>query len=798
MPIPYFFAYFYTSLFLAITPLFLYAQSIPTPTILEVKEDDRAATIYWNSKTNTYSLLYDPDKQQGIYSYLIEWGKVSEGYTEREVTPYRVFMAQPLKPGVLYQARVSALDAYGNKSTTSTSLQFQHSAVKVTAMQNSLNGFFDNFNLPMGAFDETKWNQSYSGCSKIGYGSQHINNQFHAHNVIASDECDRGVASSRVREYFDFTNRTGTIEFDLDGSKLGRNFWYLDLSPATQKRDLTGHTALEVNGNPPQSDPAYLLRFVEFGSDVSIQLADSEGGLHTLDNIYQNGACGDLLEFCNGENLLPVPNVRRHWRIELSKTTVKVFINDILVVDGSLITSHTPNGLPYEVAQVNWLFFSYNTPKENAPLTMIHWDNFGFDAPENYTPVTVIHNYTDGILGTATAPVGNEKSSGGVATLATPYEATIPIPDSIEGTTNEMPIETELMFTLQGNTYDWTSGDYITINGHSYSFSQPNSNIANFLEGSLISTTKPHSVVLDIDPTHLTTGNNSIQFYLNDARLLNIHIELTYPIADAPAYTLPKNIHPNYMQTLMNFHSYAEVGPGIVFTKIDAIEVWQSEFQRITDAEGGVAKIVKQSAVSGTIPLEIVGNSNARLAATGHAAGIAYYEIWIDEQVVQTIQVDKEEAIAAFHHKAVPFNTHLFANGVHELFVQAYDKDGNVSVFDWFLANVQQGEYVPVEINIQNDNNCVTTFTDEDLGGGAPQMIPAHTYQTSNTITSTGIVVTATSVVFNVGGSIILEPGFRVEEGSVFTAMIEGCTPPESPSMAYHIAEKQKGLAKNF
>lgn len=756
---------------------YLAAQTIPQPIILEVKEDDRVATVYWNSKTNTYSNRYDADKQKGIYSYLIEWGKVADGFTEREVTPYRVFMMQPLEPNIQYQARVYALDTLGNKSMASTAVQFQHTTTRVDDMRSRLTGFFDDFNLPMGAFDETKWNQAYSGCAKIGAVSQHINDQFHGHNVIASDECDRGVASSRVRAPFDFTNRTGVIEFDLDGSKLGRNFWYLDLSPASRKRDLTGHTALEVNGVPPQSDPAYLLRFVEFSKKISIQLADEAGNLHTLDNIYQNDACGNLLEFCDGENLLPVPNVRRHWRIELSKTIVKVFINGVLMVDGSLVTSYTPSGLPYEIAQVNWLFFSYNTPKENAPLTMIHWDNFGFDAPINYSPTTIIHNYTDGILGTVTAPVGNEGSAGAIATLTTPAQSTIPIPDQILGQSNNLPISTELMFTIQGSEYSWTTNDSIKINGHAYNLPQPTSQIASLPSKDLIQTNKPHSVLLNINPEHLLTGNNQMQFYLNDARLLNIHIELTYPINEAPTYTPPQSIHANYMQKLMHFHHHTAIGPGIVFTKIDGVELYQSEFQQTNDETGAVTKIVKQSPVAGTINLDLEGNSAAQLAATGHAAGIAYYEIWIDKQVIQTIRVDKQEAIAAFEHKNITLNTANFTNGTHELFLQAYDENGKVSVFDLFLANVQHGEYVPIEITIQNTtpNNCTTILADMDLGGGNPNTIPTNTYQVSNSIVSNGTVATGTRVIFDAGNQITLKEGFNVENGANFTAKIGGC-----------------------
>jgi|GEM_PF-6872388 len=122
----------------------LFSQIPATPTILEITEDDRAAVMFWNSKTATYQDGNDPDEQQGIYSYRVEWGPVNSGFIHQEVTPYKVFQVQPLTPGTVYQARVFALDSDGKKSTASNVMQFQHSDVKVSDMRSRLNGFFDD------------------------------------------------------------------------------------------------------------------------------------------------------------------------------------------------------------------------------------------------------------------------------------------------------------------------------------------------------------------------------------------------------------------------------------------------------------------------------------------------------------------------------------------------------------------------------------------------------------------------------------------------------------------------------
>lgn len=693
---------------LSISPAF--AQGIPTPNILEVKADDRVATLYWNSKTNIYHSTYDPDKQQGISSYMIEWGKQSEGYTNRAITPYRAHMIQPLEPGVMYVARVYNLDNEGQKSAPSASVSFQHDPTRVNDMRSRLTGFFDDMNYPMGAFPEKDWNQAYSGCVSTDKISQHINNQFHGHNVVASGACDRGIASSRLRHPFDFSNRTGVIEFDLDGSQKNRQFWYLDLSPFDRKRDLSGHVALNST-EPVQADPAYMLRILERGSKIFVQLADDQGNLKSLDNMYRNGACGDALEYCNTENLEPLINVRRHWRIELSKSEIKIFINGILVVDCSLLTPATPTGLPYEVAQINWLLFSYNTTKENILLSMIHWDNFGIDAPIGYQQSTVVHNYTDGQLGSDIGQTGNEPSIGLTSQQSQAGLSIIPIPDPLQDLQGNPPLSAELMFTIQGGDYTWSAQDSIVVNGNSYMFPKPSTSIANLSDQVLISSIRPHSVALPIDPAHLIQGNNQISFYLSNPRLLNIHVELIFPINQAPSYTPPSTIFNDHLSRLMNFRTPgASVGPGIVFTEIDAIPFWQDEFSEETNPRPGVERqYVKQTPVSDSVLLIIAGNSLSQLAATGKSSGIAYYEIWMDEVPIQTVRLDAQEPVASFKD-TVNLDISSFSNGTHELFIQAYDVNGKPSVFDAFQAHSHPGEYMPIVINIRNNATLAVEY----------------------------------------------------------------------------------------
>jgi len=80
----------------------------------------------------------------------------------------------------------------------------------------------------------------------------------------------------------------------------------------------------------------------------------------------------------------------------------------------------------------------------------------------------------------------------------------------------------------------------------------------------------------------------------------------------------------------------------------------------------------------------------------------------MDEEVVQTIRVDAMSPVAGFYHQ-LKLDLSSFEDGLHELFVQAYDVEGNPSFYDAFQAGSGVGEYMPTIINIQNNS---TTSTD--------------------------------------------------------------------------------------
>ena len=674
---------------------------LSAPKILSVVEDDRLATLYWNSKTATYDAKYDPDNRAGIYSYAVEWGEVGKPFTHRALTSYRVIQLQPLMPGKTYQARVYHLDQDGRRSNPSKTVTFKHDAGRVEALRKQMNGFFVDFNEPMGPFDELEWNNAYSGCVGEGEGGQFVNPQFHAHNILASLQCDRGVTNSRVREIFDFRNRTGTIVFDVDGG-VRRNIFYLDLLPHTRKRDITGHVALD--STTARADPPDLLRLVQNESNIKLQYSDSSGRVRDLPNIYRNGACGRDLRWCKGENLLTVKNIRRRFVIKISKSRYQVWINKILVVDASLINALTPRALPYEQAHVIWLHFSYNTPKANIRRALLHWDNFGFDAPAGFKKSTIVHNYMNGLVGPK-----KHRYGGPQTTPTKPYMTTIPIPDSLAHTDKTPALKAELMFTLQGATYSWSNKDRVEINGTSYPVPRPTSRITGFRDSNLVGAYIPHSMLMPIKVSDLKQGTNQIKFLFGPINVFNVHIELTFHHDKRPKYTQPIRI----FKSLPFRPKMIPIGPGMYISEIDKEEAWTFR------ARG--RGYIKARPVSGTVELTLTGNSANEQTSTGVVKGMVLYDLYLDRKILRTARVDRFAPVASFYYK-YKLDTTKLCNGEHEIALFGYNKEGAASNYDAFQANSKTGEYHPIYVRVNNAGGQACDASNSHVSGPIPKL----------------------------------------------------------------------------
>ena len=628
---------------LAVLPLL----ALPIPTNIRVDQDDRVATLFWDSFPNTTT---------GVSGYQVKWG-MSEGVLDHTVlVQYPVAQLQPLTNGTSYTAEIRSIDNLGYLSAPSRTILFTGNSTRVDTLRKSMNGFFDDFNLPEGPVNELNWNASWSLCNDPTRNGFFLNDQFHVHSALAALvplRGDRAQAIARPRAAFDFTNRTGTLVFDFDGAQR-RDRWYIDFIP--NPLDITGHVGSD---DGEQGYPGNMLRLKETNNVVSLVWIDSTGRAKTL------VTSPNLIQF----GIRTIPNIRRPWEVKLSQKFVSV------KVDGKLVCSSAVD-LPWSVCYPQWSVVSYNTPKENIPRTFIHWDNFGFDAPEGYVKSTVTHNYQS---------IGSDGSVFAESKNRAPVTVTVPIPDSLDNASGA-----KLYFTLQAGAqaYKWAQGDSYSINGVKYLLDEPAGVPA--LSSYLVSVYRPYSIYAALPLSALKAGDNQVTFCLTYGGAMNVHIEVDYPVGKESKYTPPMDIFNRSMA--MNT---MPVGAGVRITKINATPVY--------DILGGTVaeSSLKSLSVSGVIDITVEVDGQACLHATGKQAGVSRIEFLIDGVVSSSFLTDAQSpTVSGVYHFML--TTSKLTNGIHELFARAMAPAGVSSIPDYQAAVSKPGDYYPLRISVNN------------------------------------------------------------------------------------------------
>ncbi len=559
-------------------------NTLPNPTNVKAYGDDRASTVMWDPAANAGS--------KGIIGYYVTWGPQSTGvYTTAKQTTYTIAQIQPLTNGTVYNVKVQSVHgtyvqkpngheqegsgfntwavADGKVSPGATATTTASSA-RVDQLRTQMTGFFDDFNQPAGAFDELKWNTATSACASIGEAGAFLNNQFHTHNQVQSS-CDRAQMISRPRATFDVTGRTeadpGVIVGDFDGVIGGRDIWYIDLIPTNVRKngvpiDITSHNTFDDNGT---SDPT-MIRLVQTPAvhGASLRYYDKNKVPHAIAaSGCPDWANGNVdFDWCEAapvaglsplpeapvlrridshpESVIPVPNVRQHWRIEMTPTKIRLFINSAKVLEGPL-PADFQNEKKYTVHSN---LFSYNTGKDYgdflARTAILHWDNFGFNGP---APTTVVHNYQEGGA-TGTVPYL------GMGTLINPLPDSprttkINVPDPIAS-----PVQARFIYTLENfnsGVYTYDANDNITINGHKYPLPNPAATqqtpvINGWWGGVDVEPIVPYADSIIINSADLKQGMNDVAINIANTDTLNVHMELEYTKGTEPSYTQPKDI----------------------------------------------------------------------------------------------------------------------------------------------------------------------------------------------------------------------------------------------------------------
>lgn len=618
------------------------------------------------------------------------------------VTGNRRVQIQPLVNDAAYVVRVQRVNALGQVTSLPTQISFDGGdPARVDALRSSLT-YFDDFNLPLGPADEKLWNNATVTSTDARFNLFFINDQFHAHTLNGTrvdNTGDKSQTSQRFRKKMRIEPGVRRrVVFDMDGPLSPRSVWYLDLNPVTT--DTTAHASF-FDEDGATGLPAGILRIRAQFQTLSVSLIDMQGASHQVGTVDMENAGRQV-----------VSNVRRHFDVRVGSDGVQILVDGKSLIDANFAPGAFSTG-DYELL---WVGFGYNTPKDAVSYYLVHWDNFGFDGP--VVDSRTVHNYVTRIEGT-----DYQKSQRWNATFPT---FLVNIPDDLRPVAAGATAEAWLVYTYQMGDYSSLSvlpGDYVKVNGAGqFPLPQPVNNSAPY-NASLLQWGMPHTARIKLGEltqgsgSPLLIGNNTFQFFAENAGLLNAHVEVLYPPGSAPAYTPPSALH--------HFPLHAELprlGPPARLQRIGTTDVGEAQH---LSADPPVP-----ITVSGVVPLNVeVGNASwagwapqlmhmpvvsGEVWSAGGTAGIATLEVFIRPSGgtapgARIVRLDTARHVPAPQGRyALQFDSAAFPNGSYDLFVQATTPSGVKSVPSYgdevyeFDAAALSGAYYPIPIRIQN------------------------------------------------------------------------------------------------
>jgi hypothetical protein len=602
--------------------------TLPMPANVKVYPDNESATVMWDEPANANA--------KNIVGYLVRWGTDLNNLTSYKQTIYTEAQIQPLVNGSNYTVTVQALrgkyvtnkvvngltytgtfaEADGTYSPAVILKNVLPTSQRVDAMRKRLTGFFDDFELLAGNFNETLWNTAYTSCADPGENGAFINSQFHAHNQVRARSdyvqydknypyCDRSATASRPRTLWDVTvgkdgvnpateTNPALIEMDLDGISRNRDKWYIDLIPVTARTmpnnaympvDLEGHN---VFFQTDKNEPGAIFRIDQekaVGDEFNLKMSYWDANFlpadakpvsincaHWSGTKSQLNGCGDWsqkTDYNGGVTEPPhsyahsfntVPNVRRHWVIEYVRKPVSGSPRIAVYIDGVFVMSAE---VPAFVASQDKLevfseLFAYTTGKDHSfdyPDVLPQTTLFHWDnfGFTGKPSTTVTHNYLDGGT-TGDYPVYATGNASHVFPKGN-RETIIPVPDTIGN-----PSAVRLMFSLAplGNyAYSWTSAQKIILGSgtsvKSYPFTNPKTQFPGPAPETFADAYTPFSTGIIIDPADIK--NLIVNGQLAVDFQLDTDVTNVHLEIDYPKGTQPAYTQPQNVFKTINFNS---------------------------------------------------------------------------------------------------------------------------------------------------------------------------------------------------------------------------------------------------
>ncbi|KAI9019687.1 hypothetical protein DFJ74DRAFT_674044 [Hyaloraphidium curvatum] len=677
--------------------LFPVAQldAVPVPQGLEAIEDDRMATLIWRGRGNwdDFGSRFWDNRTSG---YQVTWYPVDNpAQTTVMSTPNRAIQIQPLLPGVVYGAYVQTVSIArgmeGRMSAPSAEIRFQSNSARVDELRRTMNGFFDDFNLAAGPFDQTKWVTSYSMCSDAAGSSNFINGQFHAHNGVKTNSaCGNtdltmmtpALVTSRALGVFDFTGTTGTLVVDFDAA-FSSNYWFIDITGDPDEDRFSSSGPSHRPLRPPSPIPMGGLRFHIAAGESGIDV-DTGMGMKLLAKVY---------DIKKEVGIALTPNVRRPFVFRISKDSMTVDVSGVRLFD-------IPSGLnlPFERASVRFHQFANVSKANSIPEVTVHWDNFGFTSVSGVQRVVRQYRGTNSAAYRLVGPT--------LSTQANTF--TIAIPDPFDRATGA-----RVKFSRHGDSWSerrFMDGDaIICFNSLAYTVWGRNTTCRRLIMGSppvnttmgRIQSANPRGYILEVPASALLPTNTlTIQLPAN-MMIGDVLVEVEYPPGYDGPYTQPQPWFPPLVRPSFHPSSWVQVGPGAMIARVGEQNVlWFDGPQRQAFAtpEGFVIS-------TPMILLQLQAHTAFGLQTFGKTYGIVRLELQVDQRTVQTWTFPAPGVSYLYFSTEVDLGG--LSKGQHELFVVAWDSQGVPSVPDYDVPPVISdkqmwfGGYQPVRITVQ-------------------------------------------------------------------------------------------------
>jgi len=282
-----------------------------------------------------------------------------------------------LQSGHTYVVAVQTLGANGHLSAPAT-------AYGTTDPQSPMNNaaFFENFNeAAAGPLDPNYFDvrlrdgdttpDGVDGRARV-FVSEH-----HFHTEIISGEGDAAV-TIRPRATFDFANRVGTFQFEVDMAavqSIPGKWFEIHLSRQSPADAQFFGIATNEDDTYPDDLVFTVARPLNATDPSDVQAA----------SIGVNTSNGFQKTFIGRSNNFTPKNVRVPVVIQVSQTSAEMFINGVSVVKA------TGFNLPFTQGQwtiAQRAFYAPRSPSFPAFLQLIHWDTVQFDGPNGgFSPV---------------------------------------------------------------------------------------------------------------------------------------------------------------------------------------------------------------------------------------------------------------------------------------------------------------------------------------------------------------------------------------------------------------------------